>query len=152
MDSTRNLLIIAAVVILVAVGGFLFVKSQQQSSQVPTPEEIKQNVTITEQSASPAESASPSAMMESVVVTITDSGFSPSAATVKVGESVTWINKGSTKHTVDSAVHPTHQVYPRLNLGAINPGESKTLSFPDAGTFKYHDHLNPQFTGSVTVQ
>lgn len=86
------------------------------------------------------------------VVQITSSGFTPQNITVKAGESVTWVNEDTESHQVNSAVHPTHQVYPRLNLGVIKPAETKELSFPDAGSYKYHDHLNPSLTGSVTVE
>jgi len=56
------------------------------------------------------------------------------------------------ENIVNSALHPTHLEYPPLNLGVIKPGESKSLTFPEAGTYKYHDHLNPSLFGSVTVQ
>ena len=86
------------------------------------------------------------------VVKITSSGFEPQEITIKAGESVTWENDDTTPHQVMSAVHPTHLVYPPLNIGLINPGESKSLVFPEAGTYKYHDHLNPTLTGQVVVQ
>lgn len=86
------------------------------------------------------------------VVKITSTGFNPKSVTLKKGESINWVNEDIEDHTVDSAIHPTHQVYPRLNLGAIKPGDKKSLSFPDTGSYKYHDHLNPTLFGSVTVE
>lgn len=85
-------------------------------------------------------------------VKITSSGFMPQSITIKKGKSVTWINDDTKDHTINSAPHPTHTTYPRLNIGAIKAGTKASLSFPDAGSYKYHDHLNPSLTGSITVE
>lgn len=99
------------------------------------------------------ETASPSAEVSQNVVNILSSGFMPQTITVKAGESVTWVNEDSVSHQVNSAPHPTHTNYPPLNtVGLIKAGESKSLAFPDAGSFKYHDHLNPSLTGTVVVE
>lgn len=86
------------------------------------------------------------------IVTISSGGFSPEEIIIKAGETVAWVNSDTDDHTVNSAEHPTHLVYPSLNLEVIKPGEQKPLSFPTAGTYQYHDHLNPSLVGSVTVQ
>lgn len=145
---SRNLVIGIVVVLIVILAGWYLTKPKQQTE---TPQSAQ--APSTTQSASPSSTASEGAMMKSEnVVKITSSGFSPQSVTVKVGESVTWENTDSENHTVNSAPHPTHTAYPLLNLGVIKPGEKKSLTFPDAGTYKYHDHLNPSLTGSVTVQ
>lgn len=86
------------------------------------------------------------------VVKITSAGFVPQNIIIKKGQSVTWVNEDIENHTVNSAPHPTHTTYSRLNIGAIKPGDQAPLSFTDAGSYKYHDHLNPSLTGSVTVE
>ena len=97
--------------------------------------------------------ATDSAMMEKNVVKISSAGFLPKEITIKKGEEVTWVNEDSSGHQVNSAIHPTHQIYPPLNsVGLLESGEKKSLSFPDAGVYKYHDHLNPTLFGSVTVE
>lgn len=145
---SRNLVIGVLVVLVLIVAGWYLTKPKQQTSQ-PQPTQAPAST----ESAAPS-AASEGAMMkkEANLVKITSSGFSMQSITVKEGESVTWENDDSENHTVNSAVHPTHQVYPPLNLGNIKPGEKKSLTFPTAGTYKYHDHLNPSLTGSVTVQ
>lgn len=97
--------------------------------------------------------ATESAMMEKNVVKMSSAGFLPKDIIIKAGEEVTWVNEDSSDHQVNSAVHPTHQVYPPLNsIDLLKSGEKKSLSFPDAGVYKYHDHLNPTLFGSVTVE
>lgn len=134
---------------MVALIGWYLIKQQgakyTQPPQTPT--------YTTQPAVSPqATSAATTAPAEKNVVKITSSGFLPQNITIKTGESVRWVNDETLDHAVNSAVHPTHLLYPPLNLGLIKSGEEKSLEFPTAGTYKYHDHLNPSLTGSVTVQ
>lgn len=139
--SRNAVIVVVGVVILVLVGWFLTRPKQTTSPELSQPTQAPVST----------ESAVPSANTVNTV-NITASGFSTKEITIKAGESVTWENQDSVDHTVNSAVHPTHLVYPPLNLGVIKPGEQKSLAFPAVGTYKYHDHLNPSLTGSVTVQ
>lgn len=143
---SRNATIGIVAVVLVLLVGWFYIKSQKAATSMQTPPSSQ----TTQPSESPAtESAMPA---EKNMVKITADGFSPKTITVKVGESVTWTNADTENHTVNSAPHPTHTAYPPLNLDVIKSGTSKSLTFPTAGTYKYHDHLNPSLTGSVTVQ
>ncbi len=99
------------------------------------------------------------------VVEITASGFNPATVTVAAGGSVTWVNKDTARHWPASAVHPTHRVYPQ-STGAcpaiggsdfdackgLQPDEDYTFTFAERGSWKYHDHLNLQLTGTVVVE
>lgn len=144
---SRNTAVAAIVVIVLVLAGWFFLRPKGTT----TPEVSQPTPTSTaSESASPQ--ASPSATMTEKVVTISSTGFSPKSITIKAGESITWANSDSANHTVNSSPHPVHTDYPPLNLGVIKPGESKSLSFPKAGTYKYHDHLNPSLFGSVTVE
>lgn len=152
---SRNLVVTTVVVILVlGLGWWFLARSQKTYQQQPPyqapPASSPKAASSPKVAASP--SASPAAKNAKNIVKIQSSGFVPQSITVKAGEMVTWVNSDSVNHDLRSAVHPTHLVYPPLNLGLIKPGEEKSLSFPKAGTYKYHDHLNPSSTGSVTVE
>lgn len=152
--SKNTALILSAFVILV-VGGWFLLRPKQQSAQTPstvssTPAAETTTSTSTTLSTGATQEATP--QTEQNLVSITASVFSPKNITIKAGETVAWTNSDSAVHTVDSAVHPTHQLYPPLNLGNIAPGDKKSLTFPTAGTYKYHDHLNPSLTGQVIVE
>ncbi len=93
-------------------------------------------------------------------VEITSQGFSPNTLTINVGDTVTWINKDDSKHWPASAMHPTHTVYPETGgcIGSkfdackgLEKDEAFEFTFNEKGTWKYHDHLNPGLTGSITV-
>ncbi|EKD90683.1 MAG: plastocyanin/azurin family copper binding protein [uncultured bacterium] len=147
--NSRNLIIAIVVIVLLGAGGWYFLNSQNaQSPQDPAPTLTPQSMTQDEQ----APSTDSSQTASEAAVKITSSGFEPQTITIKAGETLTWTNSDTADHTVNSAVHPTHQVYPPLNVGNIPQGGSKSLMFPDKGTYKYHDHLNPTLFGTVAVE
>ena len=89
---------------------------------------------------------------EDIEVTVTDTGFEPQTITVKAGTKVVWENHTQVTADVSSAQHPTHLVYPPLNLGNFEPDKTVELVFSEPGTYKYHDHLNPSMFGTVVVE
>lgn len=145
---SRNYWIVAAVIVVLVVLGFVLTRPQQPVTITPK----SPATTTSTKSAAPITATKGAAMTEETVVKVTADGFSPKKVTIKVGGTVTWVNEDTAVHTVKSAVHPTHQVYPPLNLGNIQAGGKISLSFPTAGTYKYHDHLTPSLTGSVVVK
>ena len=87
-----------------------------------------------------------------VTITLSNTGFEPKDATVKVGTRVVWINKSGKTATVNSDNHPTHLLYPFLNLGQFPDGSSVQVVFEKAGKYTYHNHLNSSEIGSVTAE
>lgn len=86
-------------------------------------------------------------------VEIKDGAFFPSMLKIKKGDTVTWTNRDSSPAWPASAFHPTHQVYPGFDaLKGINTDESYLFTFDKVGLWKYHNHLNPSVTGSITVE
>lgn len=148
---SRNTVITAIVVFVLIVGGWFLTRPKQPATFSPEPQST-QIPTSTESAAPLSATEGSKVANEKNLVIITSAGFSPSDITVSVGGTVVWMNSDTTAHTVNSVTHPTHTIYPPLNLDTIKPGEKKSLDFPKAGTYKYHDHLNPSLTGSVIVQ
>lgn len=146
-----NRLLIGIVVLAVVLGGVILVTSQRKSGvsqQPPAPQTTPQTQTQGETPQAPTGNQ----LTQEAIVTVTPDGFSPATITVKTGTRVTWVNKGTGVVTVHSAVHPTHLVFPPLNLGEFGDGSSVQLVFDKPGTYKYHNHLNPQMTGTVVVE
>ena len=94
-------------------------------------------------------------------ITYTSGGFSPSVINVKKGEEVTFLNESGGAMWPASAIHPTHTLYPTQGgcVGStfdacqgIQPGDSWSFKFDIAGSWKYHNHLNPSQTGTVVVE
>lgn len=138
-------IVIAAIIIISSV--YLFEKSAKTPYQAPVVTTI-----TTSPSAAQTTTGTPSANQAQNTVTLTTSGFAPATLTVKVGDTVTWSNKSGMTATINSNPHPVHTDYSPLNLGQFSDGSSVTLSFPKAGTYGYHNHLNPGETGTIIVQ
>lgn len=134
-----NKILLVVIALVVVIGAFLVLGNR--SSQPPT----TQSQTPTNPTQSTQENTP-------VTVTLDETGFSPKDITVKAGTRVVWINKSAKDATVHSADHPTHQVYPRLNLGEFGSGSSVQLVFDETGVYGYHNHLDASQTGTVTVE
>lgn len=91
----------------------------------------------------------------------TDNGFSPALSTIRVGDVVTFENRSLRSMWVASALHPTHGLYPIPGgcIGSafdacegIDSGFSWSFTFNEKGTWKYHNHLDARFTGTIVVE
>lgn len=89
---------------------------------------------------------------ETVSVSVTSSGFEPKELKIKTGTLVTWINKSGAAVTVNSDNHPTHLLWPFLNLGSFDNNSSVSVVFEKPGIYTYHNHFNSSQTGKVTVE
>lgn len=110
-------------------------------------------VSSTAAAASPALRAVSAPTGKKATVAMTDTGFSPATVTVAAGTAVTFVNNGQGTHWPASAAHPTHKILSGFDaLRGLPTGEQYSFTFNQKGTWQFHDHLNPQFTGSVIVE
>ena len=72
-------------------------------------------------------------------------GFSPSALTIAVGDTVTWRNDDSSSHQIASKSAG-------FTSPLIKPGETFSFTFKDAGRFSYQDEAAKRNKGTITVQ
>jgi plastocyanin len=89
-------------------------------------------------------------------ITITPGGTAPKSVTITVGQSITVVNNNTRSHDIASDPHLAHTDCPPLNMGRINPGQSRTSAALNTGrTCGYHDHDDPEndvWKGQVIVQ
>lgn len=100
-------------------------------------------------------------------VEITADGFTPATLSISQGDTVTFINKDIEKHWPASNIHPTHTKYPGSGIDkcgtldeyyifdachGLEEGEQYSFPFDEIGTWKYHDHLNPEIKGTIIVE
>ncbi|PIP74499.1 MAG: hypothetical protein CO135_03010 [Candidatus Levybacteria bacterium CG_4_9_14_3_um_filter_35_16] len=131
-------LILAVVFILVIIGGiYLFYPTK------PSNKNSLASITPTQAIKLPEKSQG---------IILTKSGFEPSEIKVKVKTLVVWINKSGGPATVNSDNHPTHLLYPFLNLGEFANESSVQVKFDSPGRYTYHNHLNPEQKGTVVVE
>lgn len=87
------------------------------------------------------------------IIDIKNGAFVPKTVTVEVGDTLIFENRDSTPHWIASSPHPIHTDLPGLNSQkGLTQGERYTFIVPKAGTFGYHDHLNPSTTGTIIVK
>jgi len=144
----KTTLIVVAIVV-VALGAW-YLMSQSQTPAVDEVEEVIEEAADTGN-----------------VIAFTSTGFSPSPLSVKVGETVKFVNNSSVEFWPASAMHPTHKVYPNSGIEkcdtderesifdaceGIAPGGSYEFTFNEVGEWGYHDHLDVQFFGKVVVE
>lgn len=81
------------------------------------------------------------------------SGFSPKTVTVKKGGAVVFENKTGAAASIASNPHPEHTLYPEFDQYKTDQrGKTEfTFIFDKVGTWSYHDHLNANVVGTVTV-
>mgnify|MGYP001568350922 CR=1 FL=1 len=97
----------------------------------------------------------PSATTNSRTVTISFANAlaSPIIVNIKVGDTVKFINNDSVSHWPASGPHPTHTICPGFDsLRGLNVGESYSLTFREAKTCPWHDHLKPSINGQIVVE
>lgn len=98
---------------------------------------------------------SPPAPVSGATVTIRMSaaGFDPKNVTIALGDTVRFVNENTVPHWPASAIHPTHEIYPTFDAKKPIPaGEGWLFTFDRKGIWRFHDHLYPDMTGSVTVE
>ncbi len=85
-------------------------------------------------------------------VTIENFAFTPGELKIKVGDSVTFTQKDSTPHTVDTDPHPAHTQLPGFDSGTLTQGKTYTFTFTKKGTFTYHCSPHPSMMGTIIVE
>jgi plastocyanin len=96
----------------------------------------------------------PKAPISSAKVIVSDSGFMPQTIHVKAGTSVSWTNQDARPHELAADPYPKNDSIPDFNNQLIlQNDDTYSFIFSKAGTYHYHDQLNPfKFTGTVVVK
>lgn len=98
-----------------------------------------------------------------IVIEITEDGFFPREISIQQGDTIIWKNSSQRGHWPASDFHPIHTSYPEKSeddcLGSsfdacrtLQPGESWTFTFSEAGSWRYHDHLFSSLGGIIYVK
>ena len=100
------------------------------------------------------------------VIHMTPNGFEPKEVTIEQGDIVIFENRDTKGRWPASNIHPTHRLYPDTDLekcgresetipfdacDVIPPDESYSFSFIHDGEWRLHDHLSPNFKGTIIV-
>lgn len=129
----RNILILVIVLALLAFGAAAWFLAPSEKNDAPAPA-----------ASAPVEGAH--------VITLTPDGFSPAELTIARGETVTFRTTTGKRFWPASDLHPSHLVYADFDpKQPIAPEAEWSFTFDQAGAWRFHDHLAPYFTGTITV-
>jgi plastocyanin len=85
-------------------------------------------------------------------VVYTGESFVPQTVHISAGEQVVFVNNSPDALKIASDPFPYDNDLPELNAHQDTPmGRSYSYAYPRAGTFGYHNELNPSAGGSVIV-
>jgi len=136
-----------AVGVILVLAIVAFVWAQQSSAPGAT-----NDTNTTTQNDTSTETTDQQASPDEVMIVYTNDGFAKSSITVKAGQTVRVQNNSDSTLSFNSDDHPTHTKQSVLNVGEIEPSESKTFTIDALGTWGYHDHFNSSHTGKIVVE
>jgi amicyanin len=89
--------------------------------------------------------ASASGGSSEVKVIMTNRSYDPETVTIKVGDTVTWVNEDAPQHDVvaDNG---------EFKSDLFDKGQTFSFKFTKAGTYPYHCSIHPGMTGTVIVE
>jgi plastocyanin len=100
----------------------------------------------------PTPPSSPTEVVSDRVITLTSDGFSPTELAIKRGETVTFRTTAGKRFWPASNLHPSHALYADFDpKEPVAPDASWSFTFDRTGEWRFHDHLAPYYTGTITV-
>jgi len=166
----RNLMVILLIVIIGFAVGWVIVRPkslpqlgtfQKNTSVVnPTPEKSIYDpveVSISQNQIQEGETKGGVQTQNGVVAETTvsykDDGFHESVIYVKLGSTVVFRNDSGRNMWIASAPHPAHTAYPEFDQKkSVSRGGSYSFTFTKVGSWKFHNHMMPDQTGTVVVR
>ncbi len=128
-----KLLIAIVVVVVLGIGGFLFLSGKYATA--PTSVETTPK-TQTQESVS-----------DSATVEAANFAFTPQTIKVKAGGTITFTNKDTTNHSF------TADDTKSFDSGVIGNNQTKTVTAPSKpGEYPFHCTLHPNMTGTLVVE
>ncbi len=165
MNNKYIIVIIAVIVVLVIAGYLFFIGNNQVNQGLYTNESGNQQQVQQQTNTTTEGNTTQTGKMYEVIYT--DSGYSPSEITIKLGDTVVFKNQSSGGMWTASGMHPTHTLYSGTSLDqhcpdqqnisfdectSVNSGGSWSFTFEKAGTWAYHNHLKINYFGKIIVE
>jgi plastocyanin len=100
--------------------------------------------------------SSVSARANTFTVEIKNTAYVPADRTIARGDTVSWVNRDNTAHTVtfdDGSFDSSPSCVPLTGVNCLGPGQSSAPhTFNETGTFTYHCRVHNTMTGALTVE
>ncbi len=85
-------------------------------------------------------------------VTLKAGGFSPNSLVISTGDTVVFRTENNVPFWPASDEHPSHLSFPDFDpKKPVEQDASWSFTFEKPGVYGFHDHISPQYTGTITV-
>lgn len=86
-------------------------------------------------------------------IVLEEKGFAPGVLRIRTGTRVTFTTTTGKFFWPASDLHPSHGIYPAFDpKEPIAATESWSFVFDRVGSWDFHDHLSPYYTGTIVVE
>ena len=134
MNNKKKLSVALGAIVLLILSIVLFNK------KVNPPQAVEQNVALEQP------------VVPNNTVLYKDGFFMPANMSIKAGTTISFINESDEELWVAANPHPAHTSLPGFDAKrGYKKGEVYKYTFNKKGSFGYHNHLNPQSRGTLTV-
>jgi len=82
-------------------------------------------------------------------ITLSITGSTCPSVEISLNDQITWTNEDAVEHQI-RVEYPDGKLL--ANLGVLQPGDSASLTFRQAGSFPYTCSGDQTYTGTITVQ
>ena len=139
---TKIILAVGAILLVLSILAILSINRQSQTKPLQRTGDINTSPNL-----QPAQDAD-------VAATITYNGasFIPSVTAIDAHSTVRVRNRSLRVLKFVSDPFSTQDDEPELNIGTLNPGESKTFYISQKGHWGFHNALDPSEMGTILVQ
>lgn len=120
--------------------------------QTPQEDSLAPQITQTNEGSTDTPESTDTDVVAGQTIVFDGSAYTPQDVTIKKGEAVTFRNDSTTSIWPASNDHPSHTELSGFDaLRSLKKGESYSYTFDAVGSWDYHDHNNPSFSGTITV-
>jgi plastocyanin len=84
-------------------------------------------------------------------VTIKNSKATPLHTLANKCDTLTFINEDDMVRDIAFGSHPAHNAYAGESELIVRKGKNKTITLSESGSYQFHDHLQPDMAGEVTI-
>ena len=84
-------------------------------------------------------------------VTIKNNQADPPYVIAGICDTLTFINEDNEAREITFGTHPEHGVYAGETELIVRKGRPKSVTLSEMGTYRFHDHLQPDIAGEFTV-
>jgi cytochrome o ubiquinol oxidase subunit IV len=137
--------------ILVVVGGSIFIMNNLQYNMTPAEvvKKLAQDEAIYQIGGE--KTGACQGTHENHQVTIRDGRVTPVHVEAQLCDTLTFLNQDEEVREIAFGLHPQHSGYSGEDELLVRKGRGKTITLNQVGTYRFHDHLEPDIAGSFRV-